>query len=150
MPIYINTILSSTKVDSETSSPQRIRVAQALCQKVKIILRSVLSLHITSLVFLNKCTDSLQVCPYGLYAEQLSGTAFTVPRKNNQRTWLYRIRPSACHDPFEAAPDLNPLLNYNFDEQTPNPNQMRWKPFDIPVGKLCDFMSLQASFAAHE
>ena len=38
-----------------------------------------------------------QVCPYGLYAEQLSGTAFTVPRKNNARSWLYRIRPSACH-----------------------------------------------------
>jgi len=74
-----------------------------------------------------------QVCPYGLYAEQLSGTAFTVPRKNNARSWLYRIRPSACHQPFEPHKDANPLVNYNFDEQTPNPNQMRWKPFDIPA-----------------
>ncbi len=27
-------------------------------------------------------------CPYGLYAEQISGTAFTVPRKLNQRRWV--------------------------------------------------------------
>ncbi|OSX79960.1 hypothetical protein BU14_0066s0013, partial [Porphyra umbilicalis] len=33
---------------------------------------------------------------YGLYAEQLSGTAFTVPRAANARTWLYRILPSAA------------------------------------------------------
>ena len=37
---------------------------------------------------------------YGLYAEQLSGTAFTAPRKNNQRSWLYRILPSVKHQPF--------------------------------------------------
>ena len=35
-----------------------------------------------------------QRCPYGLYAEQLSGTAFTAPRDHNKRSWLYRIRPS--------------------------------------------------------
>jgi homogentisate 1,2-dioxygenase len=29
--------------------------------------------------------NSPQVCAYGLYAEQLSGTAFTVPRVHNQR-----------------------------------------------------------------
>ena len=34
---------------------------------------------------------------YGLYAEQLSGTAFTVPRREARRTWLYRIRPSVAH-----------------------------------------------------
>ena len=37
---------------------------------------------------------------YGLYAEQLSGTAFTAPRKSNQRSWLYRILPSVKHQPF--------------------------------------------------
>ena len=41
-----------------------------------------------------------QVCPYGLYAEQLSGTAFTAPREHNQRSWLYRVRPSVIHLPF--------------------------------------------------
>lgn len=38
-----------------------------------------------------------QRAPLGLYAEQLSGTAFTVPRGHNRRTWVYRIRPSAAH-----------------------------------------------------
>lgn len=41
-----------------------------------------------------------RTCPYGLYAEQLSGTAFTAPRAQNRRSWLYRIRPSVTHEPF--------------------------------------------------
>src|SRR3982750_4063143 len=47
--------------------------------------------------------NSPQRCPYGLYAEQLSGTAFTAPRADNRRSWLYRIRPSAMHRPFERV-----------------------------------------------
>eukprot|EP00958_Prasinococcus_capsulatus_P022853 scaffold3281_cov286-Prasinococcus_capsulatus_cf.AAC.5 len=39
----------------------------------------------------------------GLYAEQLSGTAFTAPRTRNLRTWLYRIRPSVTHEPFQPT-----------------------------------------------
>ena len=38
-----------------------------------------------------------QTPPLGLYTEQLSGTAFTVPNARNRRTWLYRIRPSVRH-----------------------------------------------------
>src|SRR3974390_354148 len=38
--------------------------------------------------------NSPQKCPYGLYAEQLSGSPFTAPRVSNERSWLYRIRPS--------------------------------------------------------
>ena len=41
--------------------------------------------------------NSPQKCPYKLYAEQLSGTAFTAPRGQNERTWCYRIRPSVKH-----------------------------------------------------
>jgi len=73
-----------------------------------------------------------QKCNFGLFAEQLSGTAFTVPRHSNQRTWIYRIEPSAKHDPFELAPNLNPLLHNNFKQLVPNPNQLKWKPFDKP------------------
>src|SRR5437667_12286329 len=48
--------------------------------------------------------NSPQRAPYGLYAEQLSGTAFTAPRASNRRTWFYRIRPSALHaSGFEPA-----------------------------------------------
>lgn len=71
-----------------------------------------------------------QVCPYGLYAEQLSGTAFTAPRDANQRVWLYRIRPSVMHEPF--APIKHQYLASEFGKRHPNPNQLRWDPFTIP------------------
>ncbi len=41
--------------------------------------------------------NSPQRCAYGLYAEQLSGSPFTAPRAANERSWLYRIRPSVQH-----------------------------------------------------
>ncbi len=41
--------------------------------------------------------NSPQRAPYGLYAEQLSGSPFTAPRGSNGRSWLYRIRPSVSH-----------------------------------------------------
>jgi homogentisate 1,2-dioxygenase len=76
--------------------------------------------------------NSPQKCAYGLYAEQLSGSAFTTPRETNKRSWLYRIRPSAVHQPF--APLKEGTFTNNFDKWPPNPNQMRWKPFDLPGG----------------
>ena len=50
--------------------------------------------------------NSPQQVAHGLYAEQLSGTAFTAPRAQNRRSWLYRIRPAAMHgsvSPFVQA-----------------------------------------------
>ena len=41
--------------------------------------------------------NSPQRCNFGLYAEQLSGSPFTAPRASNERSWLYRIRPSVAH-----------------------------------------------------
>jgi homogentisate 1,2-dioxygenase len=41
--------------------------------------------------------NSPQRCAYGLYAEQLSGSPFTAPRGTNERSWLYRMRPSVRH-----------------------------------------------------
>jgi homogentisate 1,2-dioxygenase len=41
--------------------------------------------------------NSPQRCAYGLYAEQLSGSPFTAPRGANERSWLYRMRPSVSH-----------------------------------------------------
>lgn len=79
--------------------------------------------------------NSPQRCAYGLYAEQLSGTAFTAPRHLNQRSWLYRIRPSAVHEPFADVDrdQHSPHLVSNWSELPPNPNQMRWSPFDLPA-----------------
>lgn len=74
-----------------------------------------------------------QKCAYGLYAEQLSGTAFTAPRNENARTWFYRILPSVMHKPFE--PDAYAgatFFSSNWNEVPPNPAQLRWNPFEIP------------------
>jgi homogentisate 1,2-dioxygenase len=71
--------------------------------------------------------NSPQDAPYGLYAEQLSGTAFTVPRVHNRRSWMYRIRPSVLHKPFvRLAPSL--WESAPFDEVIVSPNQLRWDP----------------------
>ncbi|HEY3179888.1 MAG TPA: homogentisate 1,2-dioxygenase [Casimicrobiaceae bacterium] len=75
--------------------------------------------------------NSPQKAPYGLYAEQLSGTAFTAPRSANRRSWLYRIRPAAVHRPFERID--NGMLTDLFDDVEPTPNQLRWHPLPIPV-----------------
>ena len=65
--------------------------------------------------------NSPQKVAHGLYAEQLSGTAFTAPRTVNRRTWLYRIRPSVAHKPFEPI-SLGRLRSAPFDEiPTPRP-----------------------------
>ncbi|CAK9298956.1 unnamed protein product [Gordionus sp. m RMFG-2023] len=82
-----------------------------------------------------------QKVKFGLYAEQLSGTAFTIyPRAANKRSWLYRIKPSVVHEPFTPLemPDL--CLNWNDNTKTP-PNQLRWEPFDLPANdKKVDFI----------
>lgn len=84
--------------------------------------------------------NSPQKCAYGLYAEQLSGSAFTAPRTENARSWLYRIRPSVVHQPFKPYQVAPFLRGTNWDEQHPNPNQMRWNPFDLPTGQQ-DFVA---------
>ena len=84
---------------------------------------------------LSRGRNSPQRPPFGLYAEQLSGTAFTMPRAENRRTWLYRMRPTADHRPFErydgarlfaVPPDPRPLA----------PNRLRWDaPSELPDGR---------------
>ena len=70
--------------------------------------------------------NSPQRAPYGLYAEQLSGSAFTAPRSENKRSWLYRLRPSACHGRYR------PLDHGRFHSgpfvDTASPNRLRWNP----------------------
>ncbi|MCU0897637.1 MAG: homogentisate 1,2-dioxygenase [Burkholderiales bacterium] len=80
--------------------------------------------------------NSPQKCAYGLYAEQISGTAFTAPRAANRRTWFYRIRPGAMHQPFKRID--NGLLTNDFSH-TATPNQLRWDPLPIPR-KPTDFI----------
>ena len=75
--------------------------------------------------------NSPQRAPLGLYAEQLSGTAFTAPRAHNLRSWLYRIRPSVVHRPFKQI--QNKLWqSAPFTDAPPTPNQLRWNPLPLP------------------
>ncbi|WP_328924905.1 homogentisate 1,2-dioxygenase [Streptomyces sp. NBC_00190] len=76
--------------------------------------------------------NSPQRAPLGLYAEQLSGSAFTEPRTHNRRSWLYRIRPSAAHPPFSRI-DNGALRTAPFTEAAADPNRLRWNPLPDPA-----------------
>jgi len=71
--------------------------------------------------------NSPQKPPFGLYAEQLSGTAFTAPRHENRRSWLYRMRPSAEHPPYTPYQGAKLFAPGTADGPLP-PNRLRWDP----------------------
>jgi homogentisate 1,2-dioxygenase len=75
--------------------------------------------------------NSPQRVAHGLYAEQLSGTAFTAPRSENRRSWLYRIRPAAMHGPFSAFDGARGFHN-DFGDGPVTPDQLRWNPLPMP------------------
>jgi homogentisate 1,2-dioxygenase len=91
--------------------------------------------------------NSPQRVPYGLYAEQLSGTAFTAPRRENRRSWLYRMRPSANHPPFALLPQ-GLLRSGPFDEAPASPNRLRWSPPESPAAPV-DFIDGLVTFAGN-
>ena len=75
--------------------------------------------------------NSPQSVPYGLYAEQLSGTAFTAPRHANRRSWLYRLQPAVKHGAFRPR-EQGLLRTAPFDEAPTPPDQLRWDPLPMP------------------
>ena len=77
--------------------------------------------------------NSPQKCNYGLYAEQLSGSPFTAPRGTNERSWLYRIRPSVKHSGRYSALDMpNWKTAPHIVEHGLPLGQLRWSPVAIP------------------
>lgn len=67
--------------------------------------------------------NSPQQCPFGLFAEQLSGSAFTQPRHTNLHSWLYRTHPLTTYSKYHPyTKELYPPATI----QTPNP--LRWSP----------------------
>ena len=101
--------------------------------------------------------NSPQKVAHGLYAEQLSGTAFTAPRGQNRRSWLYRIRPAAMHgtfEPFAPSPASAQTFHNLFGHEPVTPDQLRWDPLPLPetptdfVDGLCT-MAGNGSPAAH-
>lgn len=81
---------------------------------------------------LPKGQNSPQRNPYNLYAEQVNGSAFTAHRGANKRSWLYRIRPSVVHKPYERI-DNGLIRSTPFNEVETTPNQLRWDPHPIPT-----------------
>jgi homogentisate 1,2-dioxygenase len=75
--------------------------------------------------------NSPQKVPFGLYAEQLSGTSFTMARAHNLRSWLYRLRPSAMQGPFSRIAD-GFVRTAPCPEVEASPNRMRWSPLPAP------------------
>ena len=90
--------------------------------------------------------NSPQKVKYGLYAEQLSGTAFTAPRAKNQRSWLYRIRPRVLQ---QVAAEASIQLDFGGNDSgsssdmdsmfVTTPKQMRWSPAE-PEKADADFV----------
>ena len=78
--------------------------------------------------------NSPQKCNYGLYGEQLSGTAFTAPNHQNERTWCYRIRPSVKHSHRYTRIDVPHWKSApNIVDDIVSLGQYRWDP--IPHSK---------------
>ncbi len=91
--------------------------------------------------------NSPQQIPYGLYAEQISGSAFTAPRHTNLHTWFYRIHPSVLHSDFQPLAHET-CATENFNQLRTPPTQMRWNPIPYPT-KDCTFIQGLFTFAGH-
>ena len=92
---------------------------------------------------LPKGQNSPQKAPYGLYAEQLTGSSFTAPRHENLRSWLYRIRPSVVHGEYQRC-SPNEFSNWKtppFQDAVVSPERRRWNPIPFPQDTTTDFVS---------
>jgi homogentisate 1,2-dioxygenase len=97
---------------------------------------------------LPKGRNSPQRPAFGLYAEQLSGSAFTAPRHENRRSWLYRLRPTADHRPFVRYEGARLLAPGTVAEPLA-PNRLRWNPpEDLPEG--ADFIDGMVTMLANQ
>ncbi len=91
--------------------------------------------------------NSPQRPAFGLYTEQLSGTAFTAPRAENRRSWLYRLRPSAEHPPYRRYEGATRFAPGTVEEPLP-PNRLRWDPIAAP-GAGTDFIDGMTTMVAN-
>ena len=92
--------------------------------------------------------NSPQRCAYGLYAEQLSGSPFTAPRGSNERSWLYRIRPSVKHSGRFAKADAGLWRTAPCHEYDLPIAQLRWDPAPIPKQDMTFLQGVQTMTTA--
>lgn len=90
--------------------------------------------------------NSPQKIPYGLYAEQISGSAFTSPRHQKLYSWVYRIYPSVTHSDFVRLEES--LLKTAPISGVIPPNQLRWSPLPTPT-QSCDFIQSLTTLAVN-
>jgi len=91
--------------------------------------------------------NSPQRAPHGLYAELLSGSAFTAPRADNQRTWMYRRRPSVVVGGYTPLAHALWKSGAAEGEQAP-PDPLRWGPMPLQGGDG-DFVDGLRSYAVN-
>lgn len=86
--------------------------------------------------------NSPRKVPFGLFAEQINGTCFTVPAVRNRRTWMYRIAPTVVEEPF--APLAHDGVGLGYLRARPQPNVLGWKPvpLDPSVGDFVDGLQM--------
>ncbi|HEY4066342.1 MAG TPA: homogentisate 1,2-dioxygenase [Burkholderiaceae bacterium] len=88
-----------------------------------------------------------QRAPLALYPELVSGTAFTAPRAENRRSWLYRRQPSVVSGRYSAC--AQPLWTTGADRRTPlAPEPLRWNPFPMTAPDR-DFIDGMHTIAAN-
>src|SRR6516164_4238118 len=87
--------------------------------------------------------NSPQRTAYGLYAEQLSGSPFTAPRGTNERSWLYRIRPSVRHTRRFAHASYPYWKSAPCHENDLPIAQLRWNPTPIPKQEMTFLQGVQ-------
>jgi homogentisate 1,2-dioxygenase len=92
--------------------------------------------------------NSPQRPPLGLYAEQLSGTPFTAPRRSNRRSWLYRILPSAMQPGFRRIDNRLWRSAPCSESEAPPPNRLRWNPLPMPTAPT-DFIDGMATMGTN-
>ena len=91
--------------------------------------------------------NSPQRAPHALYPELVSGTAFTAPRHENRRSWLYRRQPSVVAGRYTRY--AQPLWQTGADLRTPlAPEPMRWNPIPIEPADA-DFIDGMRTIAAN-
>lgn len=91
--------------------------------------------------------NSPQLAPLDLYPELISGTAFTAPRHENRRSWMYRRQPSVLVERYQAFAQSVWTTGATRDIALA-PEPLRWSP--IPVeNSNADFIEGMHTLAAN-
>ncbi|MDP9900302.1 homogentisate 1,2-dioxygenase [Variovorax ginsengisoli] len=91
--------------------------------------------------------NSPQRAPFDLYPELISGTAFTAPRHENRRSWLYRRQPSVVSGRYQAMAQPHWQTGADRTVALP-PEPLRWHPMPLE-GVDADFIDGMRTLAAN-